>query len=54
MDHLEAIIELKKIIQPNFIKKIIPLINKKAKKKLTVVKRLNTNIRNVINTNIRT
>ena len=53
MDHLEAIIELKKIIQPNFIKKIIPLINKKAKKKLTVVKRLNTNIRNVINTNIR-
>ena len=47
MDHLEAIIELKKIIQPNFIKKIIPLINKKAKKKLAVGKRLNTNIRNV-------
>jgi hypothetical protein len=35
MDHLEAIIELKKIIQPNFIKKIIPLINKKAKKKIS-------------------
>ena len=47
MDHLEAIIELKKIIQPNFIKKIIPLINKKAKKKLAIGKRLNTNIRNV-------
>jgi len=31
MDHLEAVVEIKNIINIDFIKKIIPLINKKAK-----------------------
>ena len=32
MDYTEAIVEIKKIIPNEFINKIIPLINKKAKK----------------------
>jgi hypothetical protein len=32
MDHLEAVVEVKKIISPEFIDKIVPLINKKLKK----------------------
>jgi len=36
MDHLEAIVELKNIVSPKFIEKIIPLINKKAKKNLEI------------------
>jgi len=47
MDHLEAIVELKNIIDKNFNKKLISLINKKSKKKLTIQDGLNTNIRNV-------
>jgi len=47
MDHLEAIVELKNIVSPSFIDKIIPLINKKAKKKLITEIGLNTNIKNV-------
>jgi predicted 2-oxoglutarate/Fe(II)-dependent dioxygenase YbiX len=47
MDHLESIVELKNIVSPSFIDKIIPLINKKAKKKLITEIGLNTNIRNV-------
>ena len=47
MDHLEAIVEVKNIVSPDFIERIIPLINKKAKKKLTIKSGLNTNIRNV-------
>ena len=48
MDHLEAIVEIKNILSPKFIDKIIPLINKKAKKKLKVGNyQLDKNIRNV-------
>jgi len=47
MDHTEAIVELKKIVDPSFIEKIIPLIDKKAKKHLTIGEGLNTSIRNV-------
>ena len=47
MDHTEAVVELKKIVDPGFIEKIIPLIDKKAKKHLTVGAGLNTSIRNV-------
>ena len=32
MDHLETIVEIKNIISPEFINKIIPLTNHKAKK----------------------
>jgi len=47
MDHLEAIVELKNIINPNFINKIIPLINKKATNNLSVKSGIDTDIRNV-------
>ena len=33
MDHLEAIVEIKNVVLNKFIENIIPLINKKAKKK---------------------
>jgi len=47
MDHLEAIVELKKIIKPDFIKRIIPLINHKAKENLMVGNGMKIDIRNV-------
>ena len=47
MDHLEAVVEVKKIMSPKFIDKIVPLINKKAKKNLEVKAGLHKNIRNV-------
>ena len=47
MDHLEAIVEIKNVVSPEFISKIIPLINKKAKKNLKVMGGLDKNIRNV-------
>ena len=47
MDHLEAVVEVKKIMSPKFIDKIVPLINKKAKKNLEVGVGLDKNIRNV-------
>lgn len=48
MDHLEAIVEIKNIIHPKFIKKIIPLINKKCNKNLGIDNgKLNLKIRNV-------
>ena len=47
MDHTEAIVEIKNIINPKFIKKIIPLIQHKAKKNLTVSSGLKKEIRNV-------
>jgi predicted 2-oxoglutarate/Fe(II)-dependent dioxygenase YbiX len=47
MDHLEVIVEIKNIINPKFIKKIIPLIQHKAKKNLTVSSGLKKEIRNV-------
>ena len=47
MDHLEAIVEIKNIISTEFIDKIIPLINYKAKKNLEVRTGVNKHIRNV-------
>jgi len=52
MDHLEAIVELKNIISPNFIKKIIPFINYKASKNIEIMGGLNKNI-STLNSNIR-
>jgi len=47
-NHLEAVVELKNIINPVFINKIIPFINYRAKKYLTVASGgLHKNIRNV-------
>ncbi len=45
MNFLEAIVEIKNVISPELISKIIPLINKKAKKNLFVDNVLNTSIR---------
>jgi predicted 2-oxoglutarate/Fe(II)-dependent dioxygenase YbiX len=47
VDHKEAIVEIKKIVHIKFIEKIIPFINKKVKKNLTIEKGLNKNVRNV-------
>jgi hypothetical protein len=48
MDHLEAIVELKNIVNPNFCKNVMALIDKKAVKNLLVGKgREDKNIRNV-------
>ena len=47
MDHLEAIVEIKNVISTEFIDKIIPLTNQKAKENLTVGHGLDTDIRNV-------
>ena len=47
MDHLEAIVEIKNIISPDFIDKIIPLIDRKAKKKLPVLYGVDKSRRNV-------
>jgi predicted 2-oxoglutarate/Fe(II)-dependent dioxygenase YbiX len=47
MDHLEAIVKLDNIIDKDFIKKIIPFINHKAKNYLSVTGGLHKNIRNV-------
>lgn len=47
MDHTEAIVELKKIVDSSFIDKIVPLIKYKAKKNLKVGIGLDKNIRNV-------
>ena len=52
MDHTEFIVEIKNVISQDFINKIIPLINKKAKKNLKIgtgykEEGINKNIRNV-------
>jgi len=47
MDHLEAIVEIKNVVSTEFIDKIIPLTNNRAKKNLTVMGGLDKNIRNV-------
>ena len=47
MDHTEFIVEIKKIIDPNFLKKIISLIDGKCNKNLLIEGGLNKNIRNV-------
>ena len=47
MDHLEAIVEIKNVVSPEFIDKIIPLANHKAKKNLMIKSGLDKDIRNV-------
>jgi len=47
MDHLEAIVEIKNIINPKFIKKIIPFAKNRCKTILMAGGKLNTNVRNV-------
>lgn len=47
MNHEEFIVEIKNVINPEFIKKIIPLINKKALKNLEVRSGLKKETRNV-------
>ena len=47
MDHTEAIVELKKFSDVSFTDRIIPLINKKAKKNLETIGGLETAVRNV-------
>lgn len=47
MNHLEAIVEVKNIVNNNLISKIKPLIDKKAIKNLDIVSGNNKNIRNV-------
>lgn len=47
MDHLEAIVEIKNTVSTEFINKIIPLANHKAKKNLTIMSGLNKDVRNV-------
>tara|TARA_R100001460_G_scaffold71998_1_gene112693 strand:+ start:701 stop:1246 length:546 start_codon:yes stop_codon:yes gene_type:complete len=47
MNHLDTIVEIKNVVPPHFINKVIPLINYKSKKNLTVRGGMNKNIRNV-------
>ena len=47
MDHLEAVVEIKNIVSPEFIDKIIPLIDHKAKKNLEIKSGIKKDIRNV-------
>ena len=47
MDHTEAIVEIKNVISPEFIKRVIPLINKKAKDNLQISTGIDKTTRNV-------
>ena len=47
MDHLEAIVEIKNIVCPKFTDKIIPLIDHKSKKNLSIRSGVDKNVRNV-------
>jgi|TARA_E500000318_G_scaffold44655_1_gene42203 predicted 2-oxoglutarate/Fe(II)-dependent dioxygenase YbiX len=47
MQITDAIVEIKNVVDPKFIKKILPLIDDKAKKNLTIKSGLNTDVRNV-------
>ena len=47
MNHIEAIVELKNIINLRFIEKIISLIDKKSKEKLQIKQGLNRDVRDV-------
>ena len=55
MDHTEAIVELKNSINVELINKIIPLINKKADKKLKIDTKADkkSNINEILNTSVR-
>ncbi len=48
MEHLEAVVELKNLVSSEFINKIIPLINKKAKDNLETKGGVNLRKRNVV------
>jgi len=47
MDHTEAIVEIKKAIDINFIKQILPFLKHKTNEDLTIRSGINKNIRNV-------
>tara|TARA_R110000803_G_scaffold76390_1_gene140989 strand:+ start:586 stop:1134 length:549 start_codon:yes stop_codon:yes gene_type:complete len=48
MDHLEAIVEIKNVVAPEFIEKIIPLIKHKAREHLKIESgKVDTSVRNV-------
>ena len=47
MNHLEAIVEIKNIVCPKFTDKIIPLIDHKSKKNLSIRSGVDKNVRNV-------
>ncbi len=47
MDHLEAVVEIKNIIDKNFIKRIKPFIDKRAIKSLPVISGEDKSVRNV-------
>jgi len=47
VDHTETIVEIKNIIKPEFIKRIIPLIDQKAKNNLSIKIGIDKDIRNV-------
>ena len=47
MDHTEAIVELKNVICPTVVEKLIPLIDKKSKDKLQIKAGLDETVRNV-------
>lgn len=47
MNYLEAIVELKNIVDPHFIKRTISLIDKKAQHTLPVANKINKNVRSV-------
>jgi len=47
MDHLEAVVKLDNIIDKDFIKKMIPFIDHRAKEYLTTTGGLHKNVRNV-------
>jgi len=53
-DHLEAVVELKNIINQEFINKLIPFIKHKAKKNMNVASGLNKKVRNVKGYHLRT
>ena len=48
MDHLEAVMELKNIVDEQFKEKIIYLTEKKSDQNLGIVKDVDKNIRNVL------
>ena len=47
MDHIEAVVEIKKVISKDFIKRMRSFIDHRAKENLPVLAGENTNIRNV-------
>tara|TARA_R100000664_G_scaffold17543_1_gene26485 strand:+ start:228 stop:773 length:546 start_codon:yes stop_codon:yes gene_type:complete len=47
MDHLEAIVEIKNMLHPEFMNRIIDLIDNKANKNLYILSGIDKNVRNV-------